>query len=233
MFRKRMVQALVFCLALAVLVVFLAELRIIKLPDAIDPFGQPHLNAAYVWPNTARMSQLETDRRMCATALREVGMNSTFEPFESEGPACYKRDTVLVSRLSLAHLKPEATRCGIAARLYMWERAAVQPAAQRYFGESVSEITHFGSYNCRKIRNSVHMSEHATANAFDISGVILKDGTAITVKRGWTAGGREAAFLHAIHNALCSYFNLTLSPDYNADHADHFHVDMGRVHNCR
>ena len=77
------------------------------------------------------------------------------------------------------------------------------------------------------------MSEHATANAFDIAGFRTKSGKVISVKRDWNTGKKEDTFLHAARHGLCDWFNATLSPDYNADHADHFHVDMGRWQTCR
>ena len=77
------------------------------------------------------------------------------------------------------------------------------------------------------------MSEHAMANAFDISGLRLEDGRMISILKAWDGNGYDAEFLHDVRNGLCDYFNLTLSPDYNIDHADHFHVDMGRVRSCR
>ena len=76
------------------------------------------------------------------------------------------------------------------------------------------------------------MSEHATANAFDISGLRLANGKLISVLASWNTGDKDSEFLHEIRNGFCDYFNLTLSPDYNADHADHFHVDMGWVRGC-
>lgn len=77
------------------------------------------------------------------------------------------------------------------------------------------------------------MSEHATANAFDISGFRLKSGRLISVKTQWGTRSAEGKFLHVVRDGLCDWFNLTLSPDYNAAHEDHFHVDMGWWQSCR
>ena len=77
------------------------------------------------------------------------------------------------------------------------------------------------------------MSEHASANALDVSGIVLKSGRRITVKKGWAGDTKEQAFLHQARDGLCQFFNLTLSPDYNDDHKDHFHVDMGGLQRCR
>jgi hypothetical protein len=34
------------------------------------------------------------------------------------------------------------------------------------------------------------------------------------------------AFLHEAHDAACRIFGTTLGPEANADHRNHFHVDM-------
>jgi hypothetical protein len=77
------------------------------------------------------------------------------------------------------------------------------------------------------------MSEHATANALDISGFVLADGRRITLRAGWNAGGAEARFLRAARDGLCDFFRVVLGPDHNALHADHFHVDQGLFLSCR
>ena len=42
-----------------------------------------------------------------------------------------------------------------------------------------------------------------------------------------------AEFLREVRDGACGYFNVVLSPDYNADHHDHLHVDMGWYRTCR
>ena len=36
----------------------------------------------------------------------------------------------------------------------------------------------------------------------------------------------ERVFLHEAHAAACRIFGTTLGPEANADHRNHFHVDM-------
>ncbi len=196
------------------------------------PVAPQNLKAAPDWLTNYRLGAFDLDAERCSKALAAAGLNGELEPDETHSNACHKEGTVLLRKLSKANTREEQTRCSIAARLYMWDRNVVQPLAQKYFGQSVKEITHFGSYNCRTIRGSHSMSEHATANAIDVSGVRLADGTTINIRKSWNKDGPESEFLHALRDGICSYFNLTLSPDYNADHADHFHVDMGRVKGC-
>ncbi len=208
------------------------SLRLITLPPHYDPFTPPDLRESPSWFRNLKLKNLDRDPEACLQSIRQTGIANSLLPDSGRGPDCYLEDTLTLDRLSLAKIKPEQTRCNIAARLYLWERHVVQPAAQKYFGQGVKEITHFGSYSCRTIARSDNMSEHATANAFDISGVRLANGKLISVLSDWNAGRRDSEFLHELRNGLCDYFNLTLSPEYNADHKDHFHVDMGWMRGC-
>jgi hypothetical protein len=120
------------------------------------------------------------------------------------------------------------TSCPVAAALAMFEWHVLQPAAQRHFGERVATIEHFGSYNCRRIygRSSGDWSEHATANALDLSGLVLSDGTRVSVVRDWEGEGRKARFLRDVRDGACRLFTTVLSPEYNAAHRDHLHLDQ-------
>ncbi|MDB5703677.1 MAG: Extensin-like protein [Sphingomonas bacterium] len=118
------------------------------------------------------------------------------------------------------------TSCPVAAGLSVWEWNVVQPAARRLLGSPVVAIDHYGSYNCRPIAGSSIWSEHATADAIDIAGFRLADGKRITVAADWKGNGPEATFLHQVRNGACKLFATTLSPDYNAAHRDHLHLDQ-------
>lgn len=116
--------------------------------------------------------------------------------------------------------------CPVAAGLSVWEWNVVQPAARRLLGSPVVSIEHFGSYNCRRIGGRGAWSEHATADAIDIAGFRLANGQRITVAANWKGDGPEATFLHEVRNGSCKLFATTLSPDYNAAHRDHLHLDQ-------
>ena len=53
------------------------------------------------------------------------------------------------------------------------------------------------------------------------------------VKTHWANGGKEGEFLARVHKGACRIFSVTLGPEYNAAHADHFHFDMGDARTCR
>lgn len=115
--------------------------------------------------------------------------------------------------------------CPVTAALAMWEWNVVQPAALRRFGSRVVAIEHFGTYNCRDIAGSATLSEHAHARAIDIAGFVLENGKRVTVARDWQGEDTAALFLHDVRDGACRLFATTLSPDYNAAHHDHLHLD--------
>ena len=121
-----------------------------------------------------------------------------------------------------------APSCPVVAALKLWEWHVVQPAAQRIYRQPVARILHFGSYSCRRMygRTAGDFSEHATADAIDVAGFVLKDGRRITVIAGWDGEGEGAKFLREVRDGACGLFSTVLSPDYNSAHRDHLHLDQ-------
>ncbi len=77
------------------------------------------------------------------------------------------------------------------------------------------------------------LSEHALANAVDVAGFDLADGRRVMVETGWRSDdARVREFLQVIHTSACRRFQTVLSPDYNAAHHNHLHLDMGRGPFC-
>jgi hypothetical protein len=179
----------------------------------------------------AKIVGLTEDADQCRQLLREAGV--AFTPLSPiAGEQCgYADGVTLVPGGSLASRfqpAPLATACPVAAALLVWEREIVRPAAQRHFKTGVAAFEHFGSFNCRRIAGSPNWSEHATADAIDIAGFRLADGRRVRVLAGWTGKADEAAFLREVRDGACRLFGTTLSPDYNAAHADHFHLDQAK-----
>lgn len=85
-------------------------------------------------------------------------------------------------------VEPAATtNCAVAARLYQWLETVAQPAAKKAFGSRIVKVSNASSYMCRNRYNdpAQKISEHAFANALDISSFELADGRTIDVKRFW------------------------------------------------
>jgi hypothetical protein len=125
--------------------------------------------------------------------------------------------------------------CPLSVGMAMFIRDVVQPAASRDLHSDVVEIDHLGSFACRNIvgGHSGRLSEHAAANAIDVAGFVLRDGQRVTVERDWRGGDDKAKFLHDVRDGSCGIFHVVLSPDFNAAHRTHLHLDMGAYRMCR
>ncbi len=131
-----------------------------------------------------------------------------------------------------------AMRCGLAAAFTGWARNAVAPAAHQILGSDLVRVETYGSYACRNVvgspANAAKLSGHALANAVDVSGFVLADGRRISVERDWQSGdARVRDFFETIHRSACKRFGTVLSPDYNAAHRNHFHLEDDHARFCR
>jgi len=118
----------------------------------------------------------------------------------------------------------------------MYERHGLAAAAREHLASPVVRIEHMGTYSCRYINHAAsgRRSRHATADAIDIGGFGLADGRRVTLIGDWNSSDpARSAFLRAARDAACRWFDVTLSPFYNALHRDHFHLDVGGGRACR
>ena len=177
-----------------------------------------------------KLADLADSGPQCQALLERAGVSFAALPPRSAGPQCGHDHAVRLARggaLAISY-SDLGTNCAVAAGLALWEWHVVQPAAQRHFGRPVASVQHFGSYSCRRLygRDRGAWSEHATANAVDIAGFTLADGTRISVERDWGSTGARGAFLSEVRDGACRLFATVLSPDYNAAHRDHLHLDQ-------
>jgi hypothetical protein len=177
-----------------------------------------------------KLAGLTHDFPKCRALLDSAGVRYTVLAPVHAGDRCGYDNVVRFapggSRLIAWSPADLGASCPVVAGLSVWEWSVVQPAARRLLGSPVVTIEHFGSYNCRHIAGQRAWSEHAIANAVDIAGFRLADGKWITVARDWKGSGPEATFLRRVRNGACRLFATTLSPDYNAAHHDHLHLDQ-------
>lgn len=179
-----------------------------------------------------KLAALADDFPKCRQLLDRAGVRFEALAARRDGPNCGYDDAVrLRARDALTTpFRPASVgvSCPVAAALAMWEWNVVAPAAQRHFGSRVTAIEHFGSYNCRRMygRDAGAWSEHATANALDIAAFRFADGRRVSVVGDWEGTAEERAFLREVRDGACGLFATVLSPDYNAAHRDHFHLDQ-------
>lgn len=179
---------------------------------------------------------LKDDPARCMATLNSSALKVRALPDRRTGSFCGYSNVVQIMRSTVPYSGPVHLTCPMAAGLYLWERDVVGPAAMKHFGSRLVRLDHMGTYSCRRIGGgtSGRPSEHAVANAIDISGFRLENGRRISVLRDWNGGSAaERAFLREVRRGACDVFQVVLSPDYNAAHRDHFHFDMGRYGLCR
>jgi hypothetical protein len=144
---------------------------------------------------------------------------------------------VEVNAVGASRIGSIETSCATALRLAMWEEHGVQPAANQYLNTQATRLRHAGSYSCRKMRTSsggsTRWSSHAMALAIDITGFDFADGKRLRLIDDWNGDLDKKMFLRAVRDSACIWFRTTLSPDYNALHADHFHLQATGWGTCR
>ena len=99
--------------------------------------------------------------------------------------------------------------------------------------KSAIEVAHIGTYNCRVISGTDTLSEHSFAHAIDLGGFTLDGGQYLSVLDHWEDGVAEPVtfegqWLEDLTDQRYEQgiFNIILTPEYNAAHDNHFHVDL-------
>lgn len=220
---------------------------IIAIPERFNPWAPLDVAAAPNLLTPMKLARARANPQRCLAALAQTGMRYSPLPDRVTGPGCGFDNALLLREASVKLGAPVSLSCPMALSFAMWERHALQPAAELHTGQRVAAITHLGSYACRNVNRGEgaapnapagNRSRHATADALDIAGFTLANGKSISVLRHWqddaaTVAGSEALFLKAAHGAACRYFKGVLGPEYNAAHKDHFHLETGGYRMCR
>lgn len=185
-----------------------------------------------------QLAALRRDEAACAAVLAHPSVDAEAVADKELVQGCGWENAVRVREVAGAQLKPAVLSCPAASALTMWLLHEVLPAAREHLGQEVVGVTHFGSYACRNIRSggrigSSRRSEHATADAIDVAGFRLRDGSTVSVLRDWEDTGAQSEFLRAVHRGACRYFRVVLGPEANAVHRNHFHLDRGWLWSCR
>jgi len=124
-----------------------------------------------------KLTALKTDVPECRAVLDRSEVAYIALPEQGEG-ACARPDRTQLSAFPLAPNTPAIT-CPVAVGLELWRAQSVTPASREFLGSEVVRIEHMGAFNCRRTRGSGSgggWSQHATANAIDISAFVLADG---------------------------------------------------------
>ena len=205
-------------------------------PQRWNPLSPVSLDEPDAWFIDFRLAALKRDPESCQVVLREPHIKAT--PIVDRGikKGCGWVNAVHIREVGGANIGVGRLTCEASAALALWVEHEVQPLAINMFGSQVASIQHLGTYACRNIvgnsKWSKWRSQHSLANAIDIAGFRLEDGTQISVATDWRGGSRKARFLRTIHDGACRYFRVAIGPNFNAAHRDHFHYDRGVLHTC-
>lgn len=229
--------ALGVCAAFAMLNVFAPAQDLPWKPlDLSRPIGQATAAkvADFEPPPTAAPEETAAVTEACMQVLRDAGVKVERAEDKDDGGFCVVRGAVRITGGAVTRLPGDPVmQCPLAVRYVIWERQVLQPAAVATFGSRVARLDEVGTYACRRIYGQTAVdakpSEHARANALDIGGMTLADGRKVSVLADWPGtgpagpGGRR--FLTRIRDGACRVFATVLTPDYNAAHANHLHLD--------
>ncbi len=193
-----------------------------------NPWAPLDLRDKRGWATQSKLDALIGNVVECRAVLTRSDVAFTaLEPI-GEGE-CRRPDRLTLDE---TNLRPEAAQvtCPVAAGLTLWIEKDVQRLARDILGSPVTAIEHLGTYSCRRMygASTGNWSEHATGNAIDIAGFVLEDGRRIRLISDWDGEQEEARFLRAVRDTACESFATVLSPEYNAAHADHFHLDQAQ-----
>ena len=132
----------------------------------------------------------------CGRLAALAGLKYTVQPPMKQGhcgDAAPVRLTAVGSH-SLQLVPAVIANCRIAEGVHKWVDNVVQPAARALFGQEVVRLVGVSSFVCRN-RNGAAVgpvSEHAYANAFDVTSFSLSDGRIISVEQ-WTLSTTHAS----------------------------------------
>lgn len=175
---------------------------------------------------------MPASERSCRAELRRLGVSFRDIPPIDGGASCGVAYPIKVSGLSGGVAVNETTlNCQVTLALARWVKEEVTPAARARYLSGVAKIETMAGYSCRRMNSRANnpWSEHAHGNAVDIGTIVLKNGKEIDVRKKGFFAFREKGLLKAVRSDSCKYFSTVLGPGSDADHWNHFHLDL-RAH---
>ena len=222
-------------------------------------------------PKLAFLQYFNAAEPSCLQQLRHSAAVYISLPDLRTPHGCGYKNAVLVLMVGNTSLtSPTILQCKTALHLTRWVTRDVQPAAQTLLGTTVSKIKVSDHYSCRlkggrrlveKPGRRVHkparsrMSQHAFANAVDVSRIWFANGQESRVMLDWHGPMRSArvqkgvlkmpaktekqvrqgvlvAFWRTVAKRACGRFTKVLTPEYNWMHRHHIHLDLSPGKRC-
>ena len=167
--------------------------------------------------NAVRPIFLSKGGNTCIEKLQGRGVNFTKIAEFTEG-RCGIQNPVKVQQFSSTKLNSAVVlSCPTATAVDQW-----------LTNIDAKNVKHIGTYNCRSQRRSRIMSEHSFGTAIDITEI---DGARISTD--WGEATKKGKLLQAAYTSACDHFVNVITPDDDALHQDHFHLDLGIGVGCK
>lgn len=202
-------------------------------PRPYNPFTELDVADETSFATRFKLMRAGADAAYCRRALATSDLEISTLPDMPTVDGCGLENGVRVSGGAVALSGAFTATCPLALSYAMFERHVARPAARMYFGAELRSITHVGSHVYRNVAGTDRRSDHATANALDVTAFTLVSGARVDILRDWPDDDREARFLRQLRDGACRYFRGVLGPDYNSAHADHFHFAAAGFSVCR
>jgi hypothetical protein len=165
----------------------------------------------------------------CLADLERLGaLFEAQDPIDGEGD-CGAAFPVRVTAIGDVALEPAiSVRCPVARALARWTDEALIPAADEHLDADIATVFTAGAYVCRgrNRQEGARLSEHAFANAIDVTGVDFVSRSPLPVEPRDGRETPEARFQREIRAQACAYFRTVLGPGSDAYHDDHLHFDQ-------
>jgi hypothetical protein len=135
-------------------------------------------------------AQVAAAKADCAKLLSGLALDYEMLPPIKEG-LCGAPAPILLKAVGDAPkvaIEPPATvTCSVARALHGWMARTVQPRARATLGSPVIKLHNATSYACRNRYGGANtpLSEHALANALDVSEFVFQSGDTVTVLANW------------------------------------------------
>ena len=160
-----------------------------------NPFKAQKSDDAPAPPSAAKTrswtaAEIAAAKAKCDELLATITLEYEPQPPIKEG-LCGAPAPILVKSIGsdpkVAIVPAAKITCPVAVALEAWLKDEVQPEATATFGAPVVKLRNAASYACRNRNNAARgvLSEHALANALDISEFTLESGHMISVLTSW------------------------------------------------
>lgn len=204
-------------------------------PDRYNPFAPLLIQDSPTFVTKYKIIKLKNNPQACFKVLGSSDLKFEKMIDKETGNDCGYFSAAVLNQSGISYGGDITLTCPALVSLAMWETHHLQQLAEKVLGQKVQRIRHYGTYACRNINSKKkgQRSQHASANAIDIAGFRLEDGSEISVLKHWNSDSPEGEFIREVHGAACYYFKTVLGPEYNDLHKDHFHFDMGSALICK